>query len=157
MLRMPKGVTTGGDNCAVPSDTDPCASSSPDDCAMGDVRALPNDPALIHHHTMIDLVFGLWLQKYSSASYGAPPIPTPSFLAMQQATSCAVPFIPPVFTHSEAFKPADTFGYSYEDPDNIDDTDTATVPTTTPSSPSFVVMVSVPMIVIVLTLSTILA
>ena len=133
----------GGDNCAVPSKADDCASS-PDDGAMGDIRASPNDPAFIHHHAMIDFIFEMWLKDHSDVSYRGPSN-NPKFPG-QAAGDCAVPFMP-AFTHSEAFKPADTFGYSYEDLDN-----------STHSSPSSVVMVSVPMIVtgIVLTLITIL-
>ena len=108
---------------------------------MGDVRASPNDPVFIHHHAMIDLIFEEWMKNHSSKTYEGPPN-NPKFPG-HAAGDCAVPFMP-VFTHSEAFKPAETFGYSYEP---LED-----------STPSSMIMVSVPMIVnsIVLTLITIL-
>ena len=145
------GPLRASETCEVPSDTGPCATLSPDEGAMADVRASPNDPMFINHHAMIDLIFEMWLQKYPSATYGGPT--NNSKFPGHAAGDCAVPFMP-VFTHSEAFKTADNFGYSYEP---LED-DTTTTPTTD-STPSSMTMVSVPLIItgIVLTLITILA
>ena len=140
----------GGDICE-PDNTPACASSpeKSKNGAMADVRASPNDPVFIHHHAMIDLIFEEWLKNHPSASYGGPP--RNSKFPGHAAEDCTVPFMP-VFTHSEAFKTADNFGYSYEP---LED-DTTTVPTTTGST---MAMVSVPVIItgILLTLITILA
>ena len=150
------GLDSFGDKgCGKPKDTRVC-KSTPDkseSAAMADVRASPNDPVFIHHHAMIDLIFEEWLKSHPSATYGGPP--SNSQFPGHAAGDCAVPFMP-VFTHSEAFKRASTFGYSYEPLE--EDTTTTNTPTTD-STPSSMAMVSVPLIVtgIVLTLITILA
>ena len=149
------------DNCSMPEDTRLCKSTPEKSkvAAMADVRASPNDPVFIHHHAMIDLIFEKWLKNHPSESYGGPPH-DPKFPG-HAADDCAVPFMP-VFTHSEAFKTADNFGYSYEGIDEIFDSttpSTTTATTTDHTNPSSMAMVSVPVIItgILLTLITILA
>ena len=100
---------------------DNCESDqpTPTEGAMADIRASPNDPVFINHHAMIDLIFEMWLQDHPGASYEGPP--TNSKFPGHAAGDCAVPFIP-VYTHSQIFKLAGNFGYSYTELEAIDST-----------------------------------
>ena len=102
---------------------------------------------------MIDLIFKMGLQKYSSASYGGPP--SNSKFASHAARDCVVPFMP-VFTHSQAFQRAENFGYYYIDLHVDAIVDSTTTSTTTGSN---AISMWVPLIVtgFMLSLITILA
>ena len=85
---------------------------------MADVAASPNDPVFINHHTMVDYIFEMWLQKYHKnwlryvvfGKYGGPNN-DPKF-AGHSDNDCIVPFIP-VYRQMDMFKQAENFGYSY--------------------------------------------
>ena len=74
---------------------------------MGDVAASPNDPIFINHHTMIDCILEIWLQRnIRNVDY-----PNDQDIKVgHRQKDYVVPFIP-LYTHEMMYDLADNFGY----------------------------------------------
>ena len=74
---------------------------------MGDVAASANDPIFINHHTMIDCILEIWLQRnIRNVDY-----PKAQTIGMgHRQNDYIVPFIP-LYTHEMMYNLADEFGY----------------------------------------------
>ena len=75
---------------------------------MANVAGSPNDPMFFNHHTMIDCLFQLWLDRHPNQRYPSQQV-SPEF-AGHGPDDCLVPFIPP-YTNNYMFKNSIEFGY----------------------------------------------
>ena len=75
---------------------------------MANVAGSPNDPMFFNHHTMIDCLFQLWLDRHPNQRYPSQQV-SPKF-AGHGPNDCLVPFIP-LYTNNYMFKDSTAFGY----------------------------------------------
>ena len=75
---------------------------------MANVAGSPNDPMFFNHHTMIDCLFQLWLDRHPNQHY--PSLQVPAEFAGHGPNDCLIPFIP-LYTNKYMFDNSTAFGY----------------------------------------------